>query len=63
MRAQRRHRAQAHFIVSQHRDRGKGVGMSTEASEIHSTLGFDYGAYTDENLRRVEGSWAEFQNR
>lgn len=37
--------------------------MSTEASEIHSTLGVDYGAYTDENLRRVEGSWAEFQNR
>ena len=37
--------------------------MSTEASEIHSTLGVDYGACTDENLRRVEGSWAEFQNR
>lgn len=37
--------------------------MSTEASEIYCTLDFDYGAYTDENLRRVEGSWAEFQNR
>ncbi len=37
--------------------------MSTEASEIYCTLDFDYGVYTDENLRRVEGSWAEFQNR
>ena len=37
--------------------------MSTEASEIYSTLGVDYGAYTDENLRRFEGSCAEFQNR
>ncbi|MFQ5756765.1 MAG: hypothetical protein ACE5H7_11860 [Acidiferrobacterales bacterium] len=37
--------------------------MSTEASEIHFTLDFDYGADTDENRRRFEGSWAEFQNR
>ncbi len=37
--------------------------MSTEASEIHSTLDVDYSVYTDENLRRFEGSWAEFQNR
>ena len=37
--------------------------MSTEASEIYCTLDVDYGAYTDENPRRVEGSWAEFQNR
>jgi thiamine kinase-like enzyme len=37
--------------------------MWSMVSEIQSTLDFDYGAYTDENLRRFEGSWAEFQNR
>jgi thiamine kinase-like enzyme len=35
--------------------------MWSMVSEIHSTLDFDYAAYTDENLRRFEGAWDDFQ--
>lgn len=31
-------------------------------SEIHSTLDFDYRAYTTENLGRFEKAWADFQD-
>jgi thiamine kinase-like enzyme len=30
-------------------------------SEVHSTLGFDFVAYTTENLARFERAWAEFE--
>ena len=30
-------------------------------SELHSTLDFDYRAYTAENLRRFEAAWDAFQ--
>ena len=29
-------------------------------SEIHSTLDFDYVAYTDENMARFERAYAQF---
>ncbi|WP_395681556.1 phosphotransferase [Inquilinus sp.] len=35
--------------------------MWSMVSEFHSTLDFDYPAYTDENLRRFEGAWDDFQ--
>ena len=35
--------------------------MWSMVSEIHSSLDFDYVGYTDENLARFEGAWAEFQ--
>jgi thiamine kinase-like enzyme len=35
--------------------------MWSMVSEIHSHLDFDYVAYTDENLARFEGAWADFQ--
>ncbi len=36
--------------------------MWAMVSEIHSTLDFDYRAYTDENLARFERSYAAFEN-
>jgi thiamine kinase-like enzyme len=36
--------------------------MWSMVSEIHSTLDFDYVAYTDENLTRFESAWAQFQS-
>jgi thiamine kinase-like enzyme len=36
--------------------------MWSMVSEIHSTLDFDYVAYTDENLARFERSYAAFEN-
>jgi hypothetical protein len=30
-------------------------------SELHSTLDFDYAAYTAENLRRFEAAYAAYQ--
>ncbi len=36
--------------------------MWSMVSEIHSTLDFDYIAYTDENLARFERSYAAFEN-
>ena len=35
--------------------------MWSMVSEIHSSLDFDYVGYTDENLARFEGAWADFQ--
>lgn len=35
--------------------------MWSMVSELHSTLDFDYPAYTDENLRRFEAAWDDFQ--
>ncbi len=35
--------------------------MWSMVSEIHSTLDFDYVAYTEENLRRFERAWHDFQ--
>ena len=35
--------------------------MWSMVSEIHSTLDFDYAAYTDDNLRRFERAWDEFR--
>jgi len=37
--------------------------MWSMVSEIHSSLDFDYVAYTDENLARFERAWAAFQSR
>jgi thiamine kinase-like enzyme len=37
--------------------------MWSMVSEIHSSLDFDYVAYTDENLARFERAWAAFQRR
>ncbi len=37
--------------------------MWSMVSEIHSTLDFDYVAYTDENLARFESAWSEFEGR
>jgi thiamine kinase-like enzyme len=34
--------------------------MWSMVSEIHSTVDFDYGAYTAENLRRFESAYADF---
>jgi thiamine kinase-like enzyme len=34
--------------------------MWSMVSEIHSTLDFDYAAYTSENLQRFERAWSEF---
>jgi hypothetical protein len=34
--------------------------MWSMVSEIHSTVDFDYGAYTAENLRRFEAAYAAF---
>jgi hypothetical protein len=36
--------------------------MWSMVSEIHSTLDFDYVAYTDENLTRFERGYAAFQS-
>jgi thiamine kinase-like enzyme len=35
--------------------------MWSMIQEIHSTLDFDYAAYTAENMRRFESAWASFQ--
>ena len=35
--------------------------MWSMVSEIHSTVDFDYAAYTSENLRRFEAAWALFE--
>ncbi len=35
--------------------------MWSMVSEIHSTLDFDYVAYTDENLARFEDAWSAFE--
>jgi thiamine kinase-like enzyme len=35
--------------------------MWSMVSEIHSTVDFDYGAYTTENLRRFEAAYATYQ--
>jgi thiamine kinase-like enzyme len=35
--------------------------MWSMVQEIHSTLDFDYAAYTAENMRRFEGAWKSFQ--
>jgi thiamine kinase-like enzyme len=35
--------------------------MWSMVSEIHSSLDFDYVAYTDENLARFESAWSAFQ--
>jgi thiamine kinase-like enzyme len=35
--------------------------MWSMVSEIHSTVDFDYAAYTAENLRRFEAAWALFE--
>ncbi|HSS64720.1 MAG TPA: phosphotransferase [Gammaproteobacteria bacterium] len=37
--------------------------MWSMVSEIHSTLDFDYVAYTSENLERFEKAWKEFSER
>jgi len=37
--------------------------MWSMVSEIHSQLDFDYVTYTDENLARFEGAWADFQDK
>jgi hypothetical protein len=34
--------------------------MWSMVSEIHSTVDFDYAAYTAENLRRFEAAYAAF---
>jgi thiamine kinase-like enzyme len=36
--------------------------MWSMVSEIHSSLDFDYVAYTTENLQRFEQAWSEFQS-
>jgi thiamine kinase-like enzyme len=36
-------------------------GMWSMVSEIHSTVDFDYGAYTAENMRRFEAAYAIYQ--
>jgi hypothetical protein len=36
--------------------------MWSMVSEIHSTLDFDFPAYTAENLERFERAWAEFRS-
>ncbi len=35
--------------------------MWSMVSEVHSSLDFDFVGYTDENLARFEGAWADFQ--
>jgi thiamine kinase-like enzyme len=35
--------------------------MWSMVSELHSTLDFDYAAYSDDNLRRFERAWDEFR--
>lgn len=35
--------------------------MWSMVSEVHSSLDFDFVGYTDENLTRFEGAWADFQ--
>ena len=35
--------------------------MWSMVSELHSTLDFDYAAYTAENLRRFEAAYAAYQ--
>ena len=35
--------------------------MWSMVSEIHSSLDFDYAAYTDENLARFESAWSAFE--
>jgi thiamine kinase-like enzyme len=35
--------------------------MWSMVSEVHSSLDFDYIGYTDDNLARFEGAWADFQ--
>jgi hypothetical protein len=35
--------------------------MWSMVSEVHSSLDFDYVGYTDENLARFEGAWADLQ--
>jgi len=35
--------------------------MWSMVSEHHSTIDFDYVAYTDENLRRFDAAWTAFQ--
>jgi hypothetical protein len=36
--------------------------MWSMVSEIHSSLDFDYIAYTDENLARFESAWSAFED-
>jgi hypothetical protein len=36
--------------------------MWSKVSEIHSTIDFDYAAYTAENLSRFEAAWTRFQD-
>jgi len=36
--------------------------MWSMVSEIHSTLDFDYGQYTTENLERFENTFVKFEN-
>ena len=50
-----RHRAQAMLTASLLRE-----AMWSMISELHSHLGFDFTAYTAENLARFERAWAEF---
>jgi hypothetical protein len=51
-----RRRAQAMTAASLLRET-----MWSMVSEIHSTVAFDYGAYTAENLRRFETAYATYR--
>jgi thiamine kinase-like enzyme len=51
-----RHRAQAMLVASLLRE-----AMWSMVSELHSTVEFDFVAYTAENLARFEGAWTAFE--